>query len=487
MSASIQIVIPVIVYLAASIGIALWARGRSDGQSSQGFIEEYFLGSRSMGGFVLAMTIVASYASASSFVGGPGVAYRLGLSWVLLAMIQVPTVFLTLGILGKRFAIVARETRAVTITDYLRARYRSDAVVILCSLALIVFFMAAMLAQFIGGARLFQTVTGYPYVVGLALFGLSVVLYTAVGGFRAVVMTDAIQGLIMTTAVVVVLLAVIKAGGGVAQCVATMREIDPGLITPTGPNNAVPQPFTLSFWILVGIGVLGLPQTAQRCMGYRDSRAMHQAMVVGTLFIGFMILCVHLAGAFGRAVFPELPAGDLAMPTLIVQLLPPVWAGIFIAGPLAAIMSTVDSMLLLVSAAIIKDLYIQFKLRGDASAMPVATLKKASFAITAVVGLLVVIAAIKPPDLLVWINIFAFGGLEAAFLCPIVLGLYWKRGNATGAITSILGGVGTYMAVSLIKPDMGGVHAIVPTTLVSVVGFVAGSLARRDKGPDAVS
>lgn len=477
MNDPIQLIIPVVVYLAASMVIALWARRLSNEGTSQGFIEEYFLGSRSMGGFVLAMTIVASYASASSFVGGPGIAYRMGLSWVLLAMIQVPTVFLTLGILGKRFAIEARATRSVTITDYLQARYSSNTVVILCSLALIAFFMAAMLAQFIGGARLFQSVTGYPYVVGLALFGISVVLYTAIGGFRAVVLTDAIQGLVMTAAVVVVLLAVINAGGGVAHCVNTLKEIDPGLITPTGPGDAIPQAFTLSFWILVGIGVLGLPQTAQRCMGYRDSRAMHRAMVIGTLFIGFMILCVHLAGAFGRAVFPNLPAGDLAMPTLIVELLPPVWAGIFIAGPLAAIMSTVDSMLLLISAAIIKDLYIQFRLHGDASAMPVGKLKKASFAITAGMGLLIVIAAIEPPNLLVWINIFAFGGLEAAFLCPIVLGLYWKRGNATGAIVSILCGVGTFIALSVIKPDMGGIHAIVPTTLASAVAYVVGSLA----------
>lgn len=479
MNGSVQLVVPVVAYLAASMAVALWAGRRSHDNTSQGFIEEYFLGSRSMGGFVLAMTIVASYASASSFVGGPGVAYRMGLSWVLLAMIQVPTVFLTLGILGKRFAIEARETRSVTITDYLRARYRSDTVVILCSLALIAFFMAAMLAQFIGGARLFQSVTGYPYAAGLALFGMSVVLYTAVGGFRAVVFTDAVQGVVMTAAVIVVLLAVVNAGGGVARCVDALREIDPGLITPTGPSGAIPQPFTLSFWVLVGIGVLGLPQTAQRCMGYRDSRAMHQAMVVGTLLIGFLILSVHLAGALGRAVFPDLPAGDLAMPTLIVELLPPVWAGVFIAGPLAAIMSTVDSMLLLISAAIIKDLYIQFRLRGDASAIPVGRLKRASFAITASVGLLVVLAAVEPPDLLVWINIFAFGGLEAAFLCPIVLGLYWKRGNATGAVASILVGVGTFIALSLVKPDMGGVHAIVPTTLASAAAYVAGSLARR--------
>lgn len=482
MSEPVQIILPLIVYLAVSMGIALWAQKRSDNGTAQGFIEEYFLGSRSMGGFVLAMTIVASYASAGSFVGGPGVAYRLGLSWVLLAMIQVPTVFLTLAILGKRFAIAARETRSVTITDYLRARYDSDVVVVLCSLALIVFFMAAMLAQFIGGARLFQTVTGYPYAVGLVLFGLSVVIYTTIGGFRAVVVTDAVQGIIMTTAVIAVLLAVIKAGGGVAQCVATLGDIDPGLISPTGPDNSVPQPFTLSFWILVGIGVLGLPQTSQRCMGYRDSRAMHQAMILGTLLIGFLILCAHLAGAFGRAVFPDLPAGDLAMPTLITELLPPVWAGIFIAGPLAAIMSTVDSMLLLASAAIIKDLYIRFRLHGDASKMPVARLRKTSFVITAVMGLIVLLAALQPPDLLVWINIFAFGGLEAAFLCPTVLGLYWARGNATGAIASILVGVSTFIALSAAKPDMGGIHAIVPTTLASAAAYVAGSLARSGKG-----
>ncbi|WP_319471174.1 sodium/pantothenate symporter [uncultured Pseudodesulfovibrio sp.] len=468
--------IPVVAYLVLSIGVALWARKKSESSAtSQGFIEDYFIGGRSMGGFVLAMTIIASYTSASSFVGGPGVAYRLGLSWVLLAMIQVPTTFLTLGILGKRFAIMARKTQSVTITDYLRARFESDTVVILCSVALIVFFMAAMLAQFIGGARLFQSVTGYPYIVGLVLFGISVVLYTAVGGFRAVVLTDAIQGIVMVVAVVVILLAVIKAGGGMEQCIMTLKDIDPGLITPTGPKEAVPQPFTLSFWVLVGIGILGLPQTTQRCMAYRDSRAMHDAMIIGTLLIGFMILCAHLAGTLGRAVLPDLPAGDLAMPSLIVELLSPVWAGIFIAGPLAAIMSTVDSMLLLVSAAIIKDLYIHYRLKGDASRMPLASIKKASLISTIVIGLMVFVAAIEPPDLLVWINLFAFGGLEAVFLCPIVLGLYWEKGNATGAILSITLGVTTFITLTIMKPAMGGVHAIVPTVMTAIAAFVAGS------------
>ena len=445
--------IPLVLFLAVALGISFVARRRSAGEG--GFVKEYFIGNRTLGGFVLAMSIIASYTSASSFVGGPGVAYKLGLSWVLLAMIQVPTTFLTLGVLGKRFAIMARKTRSVTLTDFLRARYRSDAVVVLCSLALLVFFMAAMLAQFIGGARLFQAVTGYPYIVGLALFGLTVILYTAVGGFRAVVLTDAIQGMVMVFASVVVLVAVVNAGGGMERCVATLKAIDPGLITPTGPGDAVPQPMILSFWVLVGLGILGLPQTSQKCMGYKDSRSMHDAMIMGTLIIGFLLLCVHLAGTLGRAVIPDLPAGDLAMPTLIMKLLSPFWAGVFIAGPLAAIMSTVDSMLLLASAAIIKDLYIHYGLKGDASRMTPARLQTMSLVCTAVIGLIVFAAAIEPPDLLVWINLFAFGGLEAVFLWPIILGLYWKEANASGAVASIVAGVACFFALSILKPGMG--------------------------------
>lgn len=479
MAVNASLILPLLIYLALTFGIALWARrcasreGSDSHASGKRFLEEYFLGSRSMGGFVLAMAIIASYTSASSFVGGPGMAYTLGLSWVLLAMIQVPTTFLTLGVLGKRFAVVARQVGAVTLTDFLRARYRSDAVVILCSLAMLVFFMAAMLAQFIGGARLFQAVTGYPYEVGLVIFGLTVVIYTSIGGFRAVVLTDAIQGMVMVVAAVVVLLAVLEAGGGVEKCVMALKAIDPGLITPQGPANAVPKPMILSFWILVGLGILGLPQTTQKCMAYRDSRAMHRAMIMGTPIIGFMLLCVHLAGALGRAVLPELPAGDLAMPTLTVTLLSPFWAGVFIAGPLAAIMSTVDSMLLLASAAIIKDLYINYRLGGDARKLSSLSVERMSLGCTALIGVLVFVAALRPPDLLVWINLFAFGGLEAVFLWPIILGLYWRKAKADGALASIVTGLVSFVGLTQYKLPLGGIHPIVPALLAAGLAFVA--------------
>ena len=219
----ISALLPLVGYLLLTLGLAVWSQKRAKSGSPSNIVEEYFIGGRSMGGFVLAMTVIASYTSASSFVGGPGVAYSIGLAWVLLAMIQVPTTFLTLGVLGKRFSIIGRRLGAVTITDFLYARYKSDVVVILCSMALLVFFAASMVAQFIGGARLFQAVTGYPYEVGLILFGVTVVAYTAVGGFRAVVLTDALQGIVMVVAAVVIFMAVLEAGGGMTQCIQTLK------------------------------------------------------------------------------------------------------------------------------------------------------------------------------------------------------------------------------------------------------------------------
>ncbi|MBQ9105111.1 MAG: sodium/pantothenate symporter [Mailhella sp.] len=475
--------IPLIGYLILTMFVAVWAQKGAKSGSSRNIVEEYFIGGRSMGGFVLAMTIIASYTSASSFVGGPGVAYSLGLAWVLLAMIQVPTTFLTLGVLGKRFAIIGRRIGAVTITDFLYARYKSDVVVILCSVALLVFFAASMVAQFIGGARLFQAVTGYPYEVGLALFGITVVVYTAVGGFRAVVLTDALQGIVMVIASVVIFMAVLEAGGGMSETIQTLKNIDPGLITPSGAGGKVPAPMLFSFWVLVGLGILGLPQTTQRCFGYKDSRSMHDAMIMGTLIIGFLLLFMHLAGVLGRAVMPDLSSGDLIIPSLIIELLPPFWAGIFVAGPLAAIMSTVDTMLLLVSAAIIKDLYIRYNLKNDTSLISPKKLNRMSFGCTLGAGILVFAASFNPPDLLVWINLFAFGGLEAVFLWPIILGLYWKKANAAGAVLSMLIGLTVFIFISVFKVPLGGVHAIVPTLILSLIAFCIGT--RFGDSPDA--
>lgn len=473
-----MILIPMIVYLLIMFAIAIYTNKLSSGSGS--FMEDYFIGGRSMGGFVLAMTLIATYSSASSFVGGPGVAYSLGYGWILLAMIQVPTAFLTLGVLGKKFAIISRKIGAVTVTDYLKARYDNKFIVISTSIAMIVFFAAAMVAQFIGGAKLFEAVTGYSYFMGLVIFGIAVVIYTTIGGFKAVAITDAIQGVVMILATIFLLVAIIGTGGGMDAITAKMIETNPSALTPTA-GGKIPIPFILSFWVLVGFAVLGLPQTTIRCMGFKDSKSLHRAMVIGTVVVGFLMLGMHLVGTLGAYVVPGL-AGDGAIPGITVQVLPPVLAGIFIAGPLAAIMSTVDSMLILASASIIKDLYLNYG-KGD---IDEKSLNKISFITTGIIGLVVFMFAVNPPSIIVWINLFAFGGLEAVFLWPTILGLYWKKANATGAVLSIVVGLSAFFAFTIYSVKPLGMHQIVPTLIVALVAFVAGSLFGKKNSKETI-
>lgn len=461
--------IPILLYLFVMLIIAYKVNQHKN--NSANYLEEYFIGSRSLGGFVLAMTITASYIGASSFVGGPGVAYKLGLGWVFLACIQAPTVILTLGILGKKLAIVSRKIDGVTISDFIKARYESNILVILSSISMLIFFAAMIIAQFVGGARLLETVTGLPYTTGLTIFGIVVILYTSFGGFRAVAITDTIQGAMMMIATIFLLRGIIHNGGGLENIMKTIAITNPRALTPSS-GGAISKSYMLSFWMLVGVALLGLPSTVIRCMAFKDSKSMHRAMVIGTFVLGFVMLGIHLIGALGSAIVPSLDIGDKIIPTLAMTALSPLWAGIFIGGALASIMSSVDSLLIMSSAAIIKDIYVGYinKKAGEVD------IKKITTYTTMVTGIIIFLLSLNPPSLLVWLNLFALGGLEAAFFTTIVLGLYWKRANATGAMASMTIGVASYFFFTLKGIKILGMHQIVPVIGISIGVFLVGSL-----------
>ncbi len=467
-----QLVIPMLMYLAVIFAIAFYSRHPK--VQSDDYLSEHLLGGRRIGGFVLAMTLASTYASASSFIGGPSAAYKMGLGWVFLSMIQLPAAWLTLGVLGKKFAIEARKHRALTLNDVLYARYQNRAVVIFASCALLIAFFATMVVQFIGGARLLETVTGLSYLHSLLLFSGTVAIYTCIGGFRAVVLTDTIQGIMMIIGTIALLGGIIIAGGGVGEIVKDLHQIDPALITPYGQDEFLSQPFMLSFWILVCFGVIGLPHAAIRCMSYHSSHALHKAMIISTAAVAFLMLGMHLAGAFGRAIIPEIAQTDQIMPTLMVTVLPPIVAGIFLAGPMAAIMSTIDSMLIQASATLLKDLYINH-INPKALEHPKAQkrITSLSFWVTGILSLLVFFAALNPPDMIIWLNLLAFGALQAVFLWPLVLGLYWSKACAAGALVSMGSGILSYVTLNIMKPDLFGFHPIVPTLFFSLAGFVA--------------
>ncbi|MGV7962945.1 sodium/pantothenate symporter [Photorhabdus tasmaniensis] len=465
-----EVILPLLGYLALVFLLSVYAYRR---RQKGAFLTEYFLGNRSMGGFVLAMTITATYISASSFIGGPGAAYKYGLGWVLLSLIQLPAIWLSLGVLGKKFAILARRYNAVTLNDMLYARYGSRFLVWFASLSLLVAFVGAMTVQFIGGARLLETAAGIPYGTGLLIFGVSIALYTAFGGFRAGVLNDAMQGLVMLLGTVLLLVAIIYKAGGLSEAVATLRAINPQLVSPHGADHILSGPFMASFWILVCFGVIGLPHTAVRCISYRDSKAVHRGIIIGTIVMTILMFGMHLAGALGRAVIPDLTIPDQVIPTLMITVLPPFAAGIFLAAPMAAIMSTINAQLLQSSATIVKDLYLNLFPQQITQEKKLTRISSFS---TLILGLLLLLAAWHPPEMIIWLNLLAFGGLQAVFLWPLVLGLYWEKANAYGAVSSMITGAVSYTLFASFDIHLLDFHPIVPSLLLSLLAFGVGNI-----------
>ena len=475
---NLSVLLPGFLFLIVMLFISIFMR-REGKKSSGGFISEYFLGSRSLGGFVLAMTTVATYSSVSSFVGGPGQAWDVGFGWIYMSVVQVTALFLVLGILGKKIAIVSRKLNAVTVIDVLRHRYESDVLANLSALIIILFFGATMVAQFVGGAKIFEAVTGYSYITGLVLFGLVIVIYTTVGGFRGVAITDTLCAIAMLIGMVVLLIGVLKAGGGYEAIMDNIAKNQPEMLTPLA-GGKMPYTLYISQWLLVGVFTVGLPQSVVRCMSYKDTKSLHKAIIIGTIVIGAMNIGMNFIGVLSRGILTGTLADygnsvDNIMPITIATSLNAVLAGVTIIGPIAASISTVSSLLLTASSSIVKDIYMREMQKREKE---VTERRAASYSqiCTLVIGIIIFAISVRPPDVIWKINMFAFGGLESAFVFIFVLGMFWKKANKTGAIASIVGGTVTYCVTMLLGIKVMGLHQIVIGISVSLICMVIGSL-----------
>jgi len=473
-----------VVYLIVNAILGLVYSKRQERLSEMSFDKKYFMGSRGMNGIVLAMTTVATYASVSSFISGPGAAamtYGFSQAWV--AGVQVGAAFLVLGILGKKFAVVSRKTGAVTIAGYLKVRYKSDVLVILTTLLMLVFFVTQMIAQFMGGATLIESMTGLPYWLSLLIFASVVILYTAFGGFSAVVITDTLQGIIMLLGTFLFLFYILRSVGDFDAMAVALDANLPGWDTLTGTGYTPGG--LLSFWVLVGIGVIGLPQTAVRGMGFKDTKSLHSAMLIGTVAAGVLMIGMHVGGAWAGALIggQEFASSDYVIPAVIQQIMPVGVAGIFLAAPMAAVMSTVSSLLILASASIVKDLWGTYIVKDnpEKKAKFQKNVSKSSFAVTMLIGVLVFVLTLTPPDIIFWVNLFAMGGLECCFFWPIVGGVFYKKGNKQAAISSSVIGVLIYVISYQFKLTVWGINSVVWGLLAGgIVYFVIGSMTCKD-------
>ena len=470
---------PALLFLAVLLYISYWVQQQSSEARSSNFVKDYFIGGRSLGGFVLAMTTVATYSSVSTFVGGPGVAWQIGYGWLYMAIVQMVVIFLVMGVFGKKISLIAKDIDAVTVIDIIRARYKSDALANMAAIFIVAFFCATMVAQFVGAAKLFEAVTGYSYMTGLTMFGIIVVIYTTIGGFKGVAITDAICAIAMMIGMGILFYCLLDKAGGYSAIMAHFRANDPAMLEPLS-RGKMPISLYISQWLLVGVCTLALPQSVVRSISYKDTKALRQAIIIGTIVIGVVTIIATWVGVLCKGVLtnPSLAAYggsvDNIMPRTIISVMSPFWAGVVIIGPIAATISTVSSLLLTSSSSIIKDVYMRH-LEKSGKTLSNDGVKRLSMIFTILLGFGIYLISIAPPSVIWKINMFAFGGLETAFFWVMIFGLFWHKANSTGAICAMFGGVVAYCVTMALGFKVFSLHQITIGITTSLIFFFIGN------------
>lgn len=462
-------------YLAILVGIGIYAnRAMKKSESEGGFAVKFFTSDRDMGPLVVGLMMGATMCSAGTFISGPGMGYSAGLIWVAVVLSSAFMNFYVLGTTGKKIGIMSRRINAVSYTHLLRSRYNNNKFIgIVVPILTIVFFTAYIVSQFIGGARLMEAMTGMSYTLSLFLFAIVVLIYTVFGGMKGVSFSIVFQGFLMTLSSFILLFSVIgrinTEAGGLEVAFRALAEVEPTMISP----NSFSIPMTLSFFVMYGIVTAGWPHTVQGAITYKDTKALHGAIIYGIIVVAIWQGVLTMMGPFARILNPDLAVADWATQYLALTTLSPVFAGIIMSGAASAIQSTIAGMLIIVTSNIVKELYVEYinKKSDDNKQRRVTTIS------TTAIVTLIFFLSLSPPDFLQLLINFALGGLGATFYASMFFGLYWKRANEYGAIASLVGGFGYYLLASTLVPCLAfGMQPIVMSAILSTILLVVVSL-----------
>lgn len=432
------------------------------------FLSDFYTAGRRLGPFVIGLTAASAFASGGTLIATPGAVYQQGLTAVLWQSAGFAYALVIIGVIGKRIAQLGRRFDAISLPDIFRRRFGDKAALI--STGLIIFLLFPyMAAQFIGVSRVLQTVVDINYSVAVFLTAGVILIYVSFGGMLAQAWTNVVQSILMIAAVVVGAIAVLVHFDGFAQMTQAFVDKGPEFVGPPGPDNWLPIGFAISYGVmLIGFGAVGAPHVVTRFYGLRSGANFSHVMATGSIavVIWFPLLLIIGMGSF--AMFPSLGHSDLAFPEVASELLHPVVAGIVLAGVAAAMMSTVDAMLITVSVSITRDVVQRF--RPNASQR---MLRLVSVIVIFVAAAGAALLALDPPAFLLAIVLFALGGMGASFAVPLFAALYWPRATAKASIWSML--VGFCITILFHLPALShplGFHAVGWGCLASIATMV---------------
>jgi len=448
-------------YLLVLLAIGVW------GSRTSHDLEGYYLAEKRLPGWVIAFSSNATGESAWLLLGLTGMGYAVGVHafWVILG--EVLGVAAAWVFVARPFKEYSDRYDAITVPDYLTDRFRDTRHVFRIVGAVIVLSMvtAYTAAQLTASGKAFDSFLGTGYTAGVWI-GLGIVLfYTTVGGFKAVAYSDFLQGVLMLGCLVTLPLVAFPAAGGFEATMERLQAIDPALLRPMGDFGlSAAGVASAAGFVVIGFAFLGSPQLLARFMAARDQKQIERGGLIAVLcVIGFDVGAVF-AGMAGRVLFPMLADPETVLPELSAALLPAFFTGIVLVVVLAAIMSTVDSLLILASASVVRDV-VQKAVGWDASERTLSLLGKG---VTVVIGLVGLATALTEVRVVFYFVLFAWSGIAAAFTPVVLCSLFWKRTTRAGAIAGMIGGfVTTVLWVVFFKERFYDLYEMIP-------GFAAG-------------
>lgn len=465
-----------VIYIAMMVGIGMYFSNKNDNMS------DYILGGRSLNIWVASLSAQASDMSGWLLTGLPGLAY-------LSAVGSQEAIWTALGLaIGTylNWLLVAKRLRqytevagnSLTMPDYFEHRFRDSSRIlrIVTALFILVFFLVYTSSAFVTAAKLFHTVFGIDYRVGLIIGAIIVIVYTCLGGFKAVCWTDLFQGILMFVAVLIIPIVTIKALGGLAPALETVAAKNPGFL------DIIPNGNNISWYVVItgigwGAGYFGQPHILARFMAIRSSKEVRSARAIAMVWVITSLTAAILVGILGIAYLnPPLAAGEheTVFMNMAMQLFHPVFAGIILSAILAATMSTADSQLLVTASAISEDVYRAF-IKPSATDKELITISKMTVVVVASIA---VIIGFNPESSIFGLVSYAWSGFGSAFGPTIVMSLYWRRMTRKGAISGVISGGLVSIVWGMLKSRGGifSIYEIVPGMIVSLIFIIVVSL-----------
>ena len=451
------------------LGYSGWKRSRG--------VAGFFIADRKIGPVVSFLTYSATLFSAFTLVGMPGFFYTHGIgSWAFIGFADI-FMAVTIFVFGRKFWLLGWKFNFVTPTEFLKYRYNSAAVMALGVLISLVFLLPFVATQLVGIGKIVESATGGELsYLPVAFFFMAIVLaYTGLGGMRAVAWNDAVQGVLLFVMSYVIAFIFLYANwSGPAAMFQAVAQTKPDLLSVPGPREYFTYSTMISYFFLIIAIPITQPQMSCRFFIPRSFSSL-RFMMMATPVYAFLILIPALILGLGAAVvFPGLASGDLVLGQVLNTHTSAAVGGLVICGVVAAAMSTVSSLLLVLGSLAAKDLYANMAWGGAKSE---ATQVWVGRGAGVLVALLAFLASIRPPPLIVELSIDTFGGMLQ--LLPVFIGgLYWKKATRTGALASMIVGITVFSLTNwgVDRHLLGGIHPGALGLVAGSASFVAGSL-----------